>query len=76
MRSTLKPSNRQMSVVVGTRLAWPFAQRPNAQRSDGIGVLAPPTVLRTVSVERAGVHVGGLVGSARDVNRDCPRAGG
>ncbi len=29
MRSTLKPSNRQRSVVVGTRLAGPVGQRPD-----------------------------------------------
>src|SRR5437879_12257843 len=42
-----------MSKVDGTRLACPVGQRPNAQRSDGISILEPFTVSRTVNVERA-----------------------
>jgi hypothetical protein len=44
-----------MSLDVGTRLDLPFGQRPNAQPSAAIGVLAPLTLLRTESVERAGL---------------------
>src|SRR6266850_3709320 len=42
-----------MSKVEGTRLACPVGQRPNAQRSDGMSILEPFTVSRTVNVERA-----------------------
>src|SRR5438128_12234698 len=41
-----------MSVRVGIRLAFPVWQRPNAHRSEGIGVRGPAELLRTVSVER------------------------
>ena len=38
---------------LGTRLAAPFEQVPNAHLSDAIAVLAPVTLSRTVSFERA-----------------------
>src|SRR5437870_7210440 len=52
MRSDRKPSNRQIFVSFGARLAAPVWQVPNAHLSDAIGVLTPFTAARIVSVER------------------------